>query len=77
MAVGAPTSSTAEATGLLAPDQITAASTAHPLVTVDKVIGSAIWGRIHATNSAKFFAIPLPTILNSSSGVMASNLLQI
>jgi len=81
MTVSAPTSLAVEATGLLALDQITAASTAPPSVTVDKVIGreigSAIGGRIHAANRAKFLAIPLPTILNSSSGVMGSNLLQI
>jgi hypothetical protein len=81
MVVGAPTSSAAEATGLLAPDQITTASTAPPSVTINKVIGreigSTIGGRIHAANYAKILAISLPTVLNYSSGVMASNLLQI
>jgi hypothetical protein len=81
MAVGAPTSSTVEATGLLAPNQIIAASKAPPSVIVDKVlgreIGSAVGGRIHAANYVKFFAIPLPTVLNSSSRVMATSLLLI
>jgi hypothetical protein len=81
MTVSAPTSSVAEATGLLAPDQIIAAFKAPHSVTVDKVlgreIGSAIGGKIHAANCVKFSAIPLPTVLNSSSEVMANNLLLI
>jgi hypothetical protein len=80
MAIGAPTSSAAEATGLVT-DQIIAASKAPPSVIVDKVlgreIGSAVGGRIHAANYVKFFAIPLPTVLNSSSRVMATSLLLI
>jgi hypothetical protein len=81
MAVGAPTSLAAEATGLLAPDQIIAASKTPPSVIADMVlgreIGSTIGGRIHTANCVKFYAIPLPTGLNSSSGVMANNLLLI
>jgi hypothetical protein len=66
---------------LLAPDLITAASKAPPSVTVDKAhgraIGSAIGGRIHAADCIRISAIPLPTALNSSSGVMANSLLPI
>jgi len=81
MVVGVPTSPAAEATGLLAPDLITAASKAPPSVTVDKdhdrAIGSAIGGRIRAANCVRISAIPLPIVLNSSSGVMANSLLPI
>jgi len=79
--VGVPTSPAAEATGLLAPDLITAASKTPPLVTVGKAygraLGSATGGRIHATNCVRISALQLPTVLNSSSEVMANSLLPI
>ena len=71
MTVGAPTSLAVEATWIIA------ASKASPSVTVDKVLGREIGGIIHAANYVKFSAIPLPTVLNSSSGVMANSLLLI
>jgi len=47
---GVPTSSTAEGTGLLHPDLISAASLTPPTVTAaGKAIGSAAGGRIHAS----------------------------
>jgi hypothetical protein len=76
MAAGALTSPVVEATDLLAPDLITVASKALPSVIADKAlgreIGSAIGGRIHAANYVRISAIPLPTVLNSSNGVMAN-----
>jgi len=81
MVAGVPTSPAAKAIDLLAPDLITVASKAPPSVTVDKAhgraIGSVIGGRIHAANYVRISAIPLPTALNSSSGVMANSLLPI
>jgi hypothetical protein len=74
---GVPTSPAAEATGLLAPDLITAAFRTPLLVTVGRAFGSAIGGRIHAANCDKISAIQLPIVLNSSSKVMANSLLPI
>jgi len=81
MVAGIPTSPAAEATSLLAPDLITAASQTPPSVTFDRAhgraLGSAIGGRIHAANCVRISAIQLPTVLNSSSEVMANSLLPI
>ena len=81
MVAGIPTSLAAEATVLLAPDLITTTSKAPPSVTVNKAhgraISNAIGGKIHIANYIRISAIPLPTVLNSSSGVMANNLLPI
>jgi hypothetical protein len=81
MVVGVPTNPTAEATGLLAPDLITAAFKTPSLVTVGmahgRALGSAIESRIHVANCVKISAIHLPTVLNSSNEVMANNLLPI
>jgi len=74
---GIPTSPTAEATDLLAPDLITAASKTPPSVTIGRALGSAIGGRIHAANCVRISAIQLPIALNSSSEVMANSLLPI
>ena len=73
--VGVPTSPTAEATDLLAPDLITAASKTPPSVTIGRALGNAIEGRIHDANCVRISAIQLPIALNSSSEVMANNLL--
>ena len=76
---GVPTSPITEVTDLLAPDLITAASKTSPSVTIGKArgraLGSAIRGRIHAANCVRILAIQLPIALNSSSEVMANNLL--
>ena len=72
-----PNQSAAEATSLLAPDLITAASKTPPSMTVGRALGSAIGGRIHTANCVKISAIHLPTVLNSSSEVMANSLLPI
>jgi hypothetical protein len=72
---GVPTSP--EATSLLAPDLITAASRTPPSVTVGRALGSAIGGSIHVANCVTISAIQLPTVLNSSSKVMANSLLPI
>jgi hypothetical protein len=77
MVAGVPTSPIAEATDLLAPDLITATSKTPPLVTIGRALGSAIGGRIHAANCVRISAIQLPIALNSSSEVMANNLLPI
>jgi len=81
MEVGVPTSSAAEATDLQRPYQISAASTTLPPVTTYKVIGRAIGnaagGRILAANCAKHSAIQILTALNSSTGAMDNNLVQI
>jgi hypothetical protein len=81
MVAGVPTSPAAEATGLLAIDLITAASKTPHSVRVGKAygraLGSAIGGRIHAANCVRISAIQLPTVLNSSSEVMANSLLPI
>ena len=81
MVAGVPTSPAAEATGLLAPDLITAASKTPHSVIVDKAhgraIGNAIGGRIHAANCVRISTIQLPTVLNSSSRVMSNSLLLI
>jgi hypothetical protein len=74
---GVPTSPTAEATDLLSPDLITAASKTPPSLTIGRALGSAIGGRIHAANYVKILAIQLPIALNSSSEVMANSLLPI
>jgi len=75
---GVPTSLAAEATGLqLAPDLFTAASRTPSSVIVGRALGSAIGGRIPAANCVKISAIQLPTVLNSSSKVMANSLLPI
>jgi hypothetical protein len=78
---GVPTSPATEATGLLALDLITAASKTPPSVTVGRAygraLGSAIGGIIHAANCVRISAIQLPTVLNSSSEVMANSLLPI
>jgi len=73
---GVPTSPIAEATDLLAPDLITVASKTPSLVTIGKALGSAIGGRIHAANCVRISAIQLPIALNSSSEVIATNLVQ-
>jgi hypothetical protein len=81
MVVGIPISPATEVISLLAPDLITAASKTPPSVTVgrahSRALGSAIGGRIHAANCVRISAIQLPTILNSSSEVMANSLLPI
>jgi hypothetical protein len=50
MVAGVPTSPTAEATDLLAPDLIIAASKTPYSVTIGRVLGSAIGGKIHTAN---------------------------
>jgi hypothetical protein len=58
-----------------------AASRTPPSVTVGRAhgraLGSAIGGKIPAANCVKISAIQLPTVLNSSSKVMANSLLSI
>jgi len=71
MAVGAPTSLAAEATGLLAPDQIIAASKAPPSVIADMVlgreIGSTIGGRIHLPTVSNFMPYRSPLALTPAA----------
>jgi len=71
------TSPVVEATGLLALDLITAAFKTPHSMTVGRALGSATRGRIHAANCVRILAIQLPTVLNSSSKVMANSLLPI
>jgi hypothetical protein len=71
------TSPVVEATGLLALDLITATFKTPHSMTVGRALGSATRGRIHAANCVRISAIQLPTVLNSSSKVMANSLLPI
>ena len=73
--VGVPTSPTTETTDLLAPDLITTASKTPHSVTIGRAFGSTIGGRIHAANCVRILVIQLLIALNSSSDVMANNLL--
>jgi len=58
---GIPTSLTAKATDLLAPDLITTASKTPPSVTIGRALGSAIGGSIHVANCVTISAIQFPT----------------
>lgn len=75
--VGVPTSSTTEGTYLQHANQNSAAFTAPPQMTTDKVIGNAAGGKIHTVNYVKHSAIQLFTTLNFNTKVIDNSLVQI